>query len=443
MPYPVAACRGRVVAGGGSAPFPSDIAGLLLRYGADGVLYQNSNGTTPATTAGDPVGYVTDLSGNGLHGTQSVSGSRLQYEPSVFGLLPSLWFKTLEATNLTLPAGLSVARDDCAVFASSVPLTRQTTTVAWNLGTSNQLALLTVGGGSAYALNSAGAGVTLSGTLVPSIAGPEVMCLAVDASGTNLTVNGNTVTATRLTSATITGGAIGGFVTGGSFNCPQQLLDFIVYSPCPSADDRARILAWLNARAASSVVLPTRIPAIVCHGNSITVPTATNWTQVLSGAIGAAHGSYVFAQGGKTTTTMLTETAALQRAYSAARSLTIFIPMEIINDINAGQTGAQAYTNYAALCQSWYNLGAQVIACTGTPTTRGAPAQQTEIDAANVLLRAGYTAFAHRLADLAVDPSLDDPADLTYYGDGIHPTTAGQAAIAACVKTEVNALGLS
>ena len=39
-------------------------------------LFQGSDGTTPATAPGDPVGYAYDKSGNGRHATQSVANNR-------------------------------------------------------------------------------------------------------------------------------------------------------------------------------------------------------------------------------------------------------------------------------------------------------------------------------------------------------------------------------
>lgn len=43
------------------------------------ILYQDSAGTTPVTSDGDPVGFMRDLSGNGNHATQSTSAARPLY----------------------------------------------------------------------------------------------------------------------------------------------------------------------------------------------------------------------------------------------------------------------------------------------------------------------------------------------------------------------------
>jgi hypothetical protein len=57
---------------------PAEISGLALWLDASdsSTLFQNSDGTVPATASSDPVGAWLDKSGNARHATQSVSGSR-------------------------------------------------------------------------------------------------------------------------------------------------------------------------------------------------------------------------------------------------------------------------------------------------------------------------------------------------------------------------------
>lgn len=70
--------------GGGGTPIWTP-ASLFAKYGALGgywdatdlsTLRQNSDGTGAVTTAGDPVGYVADLSGNGWHQIQATASAR-------------------------------------------------------------------------------------------------------------------------------------------------------------------------------------------------------------------------------------------------------------------------------------------------------------------------------------------------------------------------------
>ena len=50
--------------------------GFMYDYMDKSKLFQLSNGTTAVVTNSDPIGYVTDLSGKGHHGTQATAGSR-------------------------------------------------------------------------------------------------------------------------------------------------------------------------------------------------------------------------------------------------------------------------------------------------------------------------------------------------------------------------------
>lgn len=72
--------------GGGAVPFVPDAtffagrAGFAYDFTDPTLLFQNSNGTTAVTADSDPIGYVTDLSGNGKHGTQATAGNRPLYK---------------------------------------------------------------------------------------------------------------------------------------------------------------------------------------------------------------------------------------------------------------------------------------------------------------------------------------------------------------------------
>ena len=75
--------------GGGAAPtLTDDLAaifaatsakGYMLRLDSAATLFQNSGGTGAVSSVSDPVGYATDLSGNGNHFTQTTAGNRLAW----------------------------------------------------------------------------------------------------------------------------------------------------------------------------------------------------------------------------------------------------------------------------------------------------------------------------------------------------------------------------
>ena len=62
--------------GGGGGFSPSDVAGLVGWYKADGVLWQDSARTTPAVSDADPVGAWDDASSVGAHLLQATAGLR-------------------------------------------------------------------------------------------------------------------------------------------------------------------------------------------------------------------------------------------------------------------------------------------------------------------------------------------------------------------------------
>lgn len=95
---------------------PRTISGLAAWWDASapGSFFQNSDGTTAATTTGQPIGYWADLSGNAKHMTQTTSNLR----PSV--LVGGLNGRTCVNVQSTANAGFS---------AISAPTTSTSATV--------------------------------------------------------------------------------------------------------------------------------------------------------------------------------------------------------------------------------------------------------------------------------------------------------------------------
>jgi hypothetical protein len=119
------------------------------------------------------------------------------------------------------------------------------------------------------------------------------------------------------------------------------------------------------------------------------------------------------------------------------------------SDVLNGADGATIYARMVAYSARAKADGiAEVIACTMTPgvvPTAYSSGQNTERLAANVLILADASNAFDAVVDLAVDPRLDDPADLTYYNaDGLHLTAAGVSAVADLMETPVlTALGVA
>lgn len=73
----IAASKSRMSVAGATFS-PKSISGLALWLDASdaSTLFQNSDGTVPATATSDPVGYWGDKSGNGRHAVQATTGNR-------------------------------------------------------------------------------------------------------------------------------------------------------------------------------------------------------------------------------------------------------------------------------------------------------------------------------------------------------------------------------
>lgn len=161
-------------------PFPYTMAGLggahfnpasLFASGEKGVafdfsdaskLYQDSARTTPVTAASDPIGSVTDLSGNGLHGAQTTAGSRPVWgtDYATFDgtddFLVTAAIDLTAANEITLIMGYYVASDAAVAIAAELSA---------NVGTNNGSFSLT----TPQAAGVASSRLTMKGTTAVSI----------------------------------------------------------------------------------------------------------------------------------------------------------------------------------------------------------------------------------------------------------------------------------
>ena len=94
--------------GGQEALFtPADLftgseAGVVYDVSDLSTLFQDSAGTTPVTTAGQPVGLMLDKSGNGNHATQATAAARPTYQT---GPARATLDKVDDRLSVTVPAG--------------------------------------------------------------------------------------------------------------------------------------------------------------------------------------------------------------------------------------------------------------------------------------------------------------------------------------------------
>ncbi len=94
---------------------PKSISGLALWLDASdsSTLFQNSDGTTPATSTSDPIGYWGDKSGSARHLTQSSSSARPLLLPTGLSSKPCIKFDGTD-DNIWRQPGLT--SDDLSIF---------------------------------------------------------------------------------------------------------------------------------------------------------------------------------------------------------------------------------------------------------------------------------------------------------------------------------------
>lgn len=109
-------------------------------------------------------------------------------------------------------------------------------------------------------------------------------------------------------------------------------------------------------------------------------------------------------------------------------------------------TPAETYALMQSIATAARAAGYQkIVVLTCLPRVTGGNGNfESDRQAFNTLLRAGYASFADALADVAADSRIGDAgdnADLTYYqADQVHLNDTGRAIISAAVKAALDLL---
>lgn len=409
-----------------------------------GSAFTNTGATTPAASMGDPVLKLLGRTG-GINATGN-SGDRPTYNPTAFGPgRPGLHFAdgSLMTDALMGSSASSLymvvkqaSWSSLKVLVSSPDGTRIIGTN--ENGTDASLRRLTLLGGPDG--NSGGGGQI-------GWDGPDaIISIVNDGSGggvTRIGINGAYVgyPATTPFLDLTTGLRLGRYGSGG-YLFDGWLGEIQLYRAAHTPDQARRIEARLRAKW--PVAGDVHDPQFTCVGNSITegygvtASYPVRLAQSLPGWRWCNSGI-----GGTTTPQLQARGPSGIAAYEAAHSHSVVVLSEIGNhlDYNYGSVSArQAVDAFWAWADAWRLGGWKVVACTVTPRNvpgdTNAAAVTTEINAANVLLRAEWPAHADALADVAADARLQDPTDATYYMTGnLHPNDAGYAVMASIVKS--------
>jgi hypothetical protein len=226
-----------------------------------------------------------------------------------------------------------------------------------------------------------------------------------------------------------------------------SIFGFAVYSTQPATKADTDALVAQNQQAWSTLLLshgytlgsyvnnnPSTVAALICLGTSIEAGTGSNIAACTNANTGLSASAYTpFNLGVPSSYLTAMVGANLQMAKFAdvptAPRKIIFHGNAVTNDMALGLiTPAAAYT----MLQRAIVLDRKVMnpsyIIVGTQFSRNT--QDANRDTWNASVRGGSADSGYRVCDIAANPLLGADgayANTTYFGDGIHPTAAGQA----------------
>lgn len=172
---------------------------------------------------------------------------------------------------------------------------------------------------------------------------------------------------------------------------------------------------------------------IVIEGDSL----STSYPSVLQDMLDSSWQVVTAAISGTQTAAMLTQAQTIvDWRYTPNNSKNVYVFWGGTGDLAIGGSVESTYQNIVDACQGRRLAGFRVIVILIAPRTAATLFGPTfaEFEARrlqlNALINANYTQFADGVYDPNSDPRLLDPADTTYYSDGVHMTTAGYTIIA-------------
>lgn len=206
----------------------------------------------------------------------------------------------------------------------------------------------------------------------------------------------------------------------------------------------------------NEVSLTTKASQLVADGNSQTVGvSATPWPTTLASYIGSTYVITNVAVGGQTTIEMSADAVSQVAPYLiAGNTANVVVCQEVMNDIGLNvPTAQQAYDHLVTYCGLVRGVnGSKVIVICPQPdradivdsTARGV--YRTTVAAFMVLFHAGWRSFCDAFYDPGADERMATVSNTTYYNvDGTHWTTAGETVVAhgivSVLPTALNAGG--
>jgi len=172
--------------------------------------------------------------------------------------------------------------------------------------------------------------------------------------------------------------------------------------------------------------------AVIHDGDSITDSFAAlggGYPQLSSGKTKMVVSS--FSISGSTFSSINGRKSDLKKAVSLALKIhkKVIVSLHLgANDFEGATTAAGLYASMIGYAAELKELGAKVVICSTLPRTTGGAGFEAKRNAYNTLLRAGVGVDFDGMADFdtTIMGTESTAANTTYYGDGTHPTLAGQ-----------------
>lgn len=423
--------------------------------------YTNTARTTPATTNGQNVHGLDDLSGNSRHGIQSTAGNTPLYQ--IVGGLPALKFPGTSSRTI---------QTNGAMFDSTWNTSFTLYLVKEYQGLAGPKVL--VGGNSTNLFLADDRSATPSMTHDWYTGGNgarhfdyddgNIVALCVKYDGTAkraevyaTTGSGQVVTSTVSFNLGLTGAFLLGDISqGGGFAWFGFFYAAHLYKAQHNNTTIGNVLAYLRTKYLTE---PSAITGATGNGNykfihdgdSLTVgqgvAAGSDYPTQLNTLLGAGYSFSNTAVGGQTAAEANSDAETqVDALYDTNAKINLCWAWMGTNDMQYGVNPNIAYRRYRDYCLRRKYKGFKVMAFTVLPRSDGGGLAgfETKRQAFNTLVRNNYTQFAERLVDVAANTTIGDSGDennTTYYqSDKVHLTAAGQTIIRDLANTEWLAL---
>lgn len=397
------------------------------------------------------VSKLYDQSGNAHHALQPTSASRpLIHATGKIGVIQALTFDgansgTTRNRELNLPTSLVLPTKNSTMIFVGRPVTSNAANSFCGIANADGVSADLLEYKVFLGMAAKGTAANQTMATYPPVQ-PVAMCFSSDAANSRFYQQNKLQARTAFTTAANSAGGKIGNVTTANHRGTFQMLAMAFFTP---ALDATQIAAVLNElRTAFGIINQFDTQAILDGdsnmegtGTSLCQNTPTQLQPLLSKPVQMHN----FGNFGNTLQAIATSGAARFTPGSGwtldSPGRKIYAQAAGINDVIGSRTSAQmiadAQTNITAAVAAGY----QHIICTIPPATSVSGAKETVRQEYNAHIRANYlTMGCAKIADFDADVRLQNPADTTYYAEGLHHGNGGNLVKAEVLAAVINPL---